>query len=230
LSDLHSRRHLSDADLFGGELDGCFDQDPLDSLVMLGEYLSRHGRWESRERELLDVAVRAFSESADNVAFAMVPSHWDVDRLIEIQEPHEWSRIAIRKPKIFVDYDRTIKGNLRVRWFPDEREGSDFLHHQFYYTQIGPTRSPGELFFLRNFDVLVDAVKKDDGGWKYGFRNVLLKVCLYHAQELAVRLNMCYDVTMRHRPFVTFRDERLSSIDLRFDGAPAPKNHGLALI
>lgn len=229
MSQAYLRRLLSEPDLLAANLDGSFEGDPLDSLVMLGEYLSRNGRSESRERELLDTAVRAVSESADNVAAAMSPSHWDLDRLIEVEEFSECSRTKLRTPRIYVDYDRTIKGNLRVRWFPDERGGSDFRRHEFYYTHIGPTRSPGELMFLRNFDVLVESVGELDRSWHYDFRSILLKVCLYHAQELVVRLNECYDVTMHRRPFVVLNERMLSSMDLQYDGAAAPKTHGLAL-
>lgn len=200
-----------------------FSDDPARGIIDLSSFLSRHGETRGYEHTLIEQVSRAFSESVENLSRVMSPKEWNIDRLVETRcvWPNK-SEKSLRKPRIFVDYDLTSKGNLRVRWFPDEREGNDFRYDLYYYTEAKTFhRSPGELIFIRDFANLMDAVRAAESNERYDIdrwfacvRIILLKICIDYMKDFVDQLSDHFEITLLNRVACEFPKRHITRVEI----------------
>ncbi len=161
--------------------------------------------------------LRDLADPLDEEALADMLSYWrfDLDRLRE--RPRNDSSGGPGKPRIDLDVEITIRGNLKVEWFPSRVPGgppgaptrkTDFLEFDRWETRHPgyQTRPTNELLFLHGVEQALHTLRDRELRGFQPLDHVLLAGAAAAVDLLKERLEPHFDVTMARDVFVTWQE------------------------
>lgn len=192
-------------------------------LRALAGFMTAHAADLRREREwrLVSDLARAVDSAPELMEKVTSPDRWNIPALL--QKTEDWrgdERTTLRKPKVVVNMDVTLKGNLSVTWRPIDGS-DDFTFREYEFQRVAPYRPMNEFFFARGFGEIWEdmeaGVDSAEDKWRHALRLKIAQVTLAAVGDLIEDMGRHCDVTIDRRIVAETDVETGMIIALRHD-------------